>query len=185
MSNLADRRCPLAARPTCRRVNSPNTWRSRGGDGHRELRHEQVGCRQGRLRHNHRPRRGDGDRRQLLEARRHRTRQYEALGRHSSAAACWSHAVDRAPNGALIKTMPFALASAPFEMRRDAPAIGQDSAAVLREMAATAMPKSPRNYIQGAGRIAEAAYHDMLESIWADKEKPRRRPWPPTREGCR
>jgi crotonobetainyl-CoA:carnitine CoA-transferase CaiB-like acyl-CoA transferase len=51
-----------------------------------------------------------------------------------AASAPWSHAIGRAPDGALIKAMPFGLDSAPFEMLRDAPAIGQDSAEVLRDI---------------------------------------------------
>jgi crotonobetainyl-CoA:carnitine CoA-transferase CaiB-like acyl-CoA transferase len=47
----------------------------------------------------------------------------------------WSHAITRAPDGALIKAMPFELDSVPFEMPRDAPAVGQDTAAVLRDIA--------------------------------------------------
>jgi crotonobetainyl-CoA:carnitine CoA-transferase CaiB-like acyl-CoA transferase len=55
-------------------------------------------------------------------------------GQDIAASAPWSHALGRAPDGALIKAMPFGLDSAPFEMLRDAPAIGQDSAEVLRDI---------------------------------------------------
>ena len=47
----------------------------------------------------------------------------------------WQHAFATTPDGALIKAMPFALDSAPFTMQRDAPAVGGDSAAILREIA--------------------------------------------------
>ncbi len=42
-----------------------------------------------------------------------------------------------------------------------------------------------RNYMQGAQRIADAALHDMLESMWSEKETPCRRPRPVVREGSR
>ncbi len=51
-----------------------------------------------------------------------------------AAPSAGGHAFATTPDGALIKAMPFQLDSAPFAMSRDAPGVGQDTRAVLREV---------------------------------------------------
>lgn len=51
------------------------------------------------------------------------------------ATPCWQHAFAEAPDGALIKSLPFEIDSAPFTMSYDAPAVGQHTTAVLRDVA--------------------------------------------------
>lgn len=47
----------------------------------------------------------------------------------------WDHAFAAAPDGALIKATPFRIDGIPFAMSRDAPAVGQHTAAVLHDVA--------------------------------------------------
>jgi crotonobetainyl-CoA:carnitine CoA-transferase CaiB-like acyl-CoA transferase len=56
-------------------------------------------------------------------------------GQDLAASAPWRDAIARTPDGALIKAMPFGLDSVPFAMRHDAPAVGQHTRTVLRDIA--------------------------------------------------
>jgi formyl-CoA transferase len=53
----------------------------------------------------------------------------------AGGAPSWDHAFGVTPEGALIKALPFRIDPAPFTMARDAPAVGQHTAAVLHEIA--------------------------------------------------